>query len=332
VSEAYPGTLFITDWKDLDLAKLPGRRFCLSPRPDTAVPIVMQALEMWTARPYSTTVIVLIARDFGTKGLRSLLRQFDEVSPGKRYQRLIADGDECIWDTMLMVKSPKAPPKVGSKELRAAHDRLVLRRRQSEREERDWGNPADWDPGRGMRKGERYAQELWRMQGARGDCSEPEGADRAYELGLGAPGGPERSKVAAMRDDVRPRRTSAKPVDPVGEMLRLHRRLDELQSGADERNGNCLDELQALGLRGEGRHRPTRLEEETSRSHEKGNALRDRRLTGAKWARKCEVLRCGKCGHSDLSTELFACRYRDEGAVTRRHGRLPSSRGRPAVA
>ena len=127
-----------------------------------------------------------------------------------------------------------------------------------------------------------------------------------------------------MRGEVRPRRASARPVDPVGEMLRLHRRLDELQSEADERNGRCLDELQALGLRGEGRHRPTKPEAKADSSHEKGNALRGRRLTGAKWARKGEVLRCGKCGHSDLSTELFACRYRDEGAVTRRHGRLPS--------
>jgi hypothetical protein len=91
----------------------------------------MQALEMWTARPHSTAVIVLLARDFGTKGLRALLRQFDQVAPGKRcFQRLMADGIDCIWDTMMMVKQgPKPWPKFGSVELNAEHARLVQLRK-----------------------------------------------------------------------------------------------------------------------------------------------------------------------------------------------------------
>jgi hypothetical protein len=36
------------------------------------------------------------------------------------------------------------------------------------------------------------------------------------------------------------------------------------------------------------------------------------------------VLKCRECGHSDLWTEMFACRYRQQGADTKRYGRLPA--------
>jgi hypothetical protein len=332
VGAAYPNAVFITDWVDLELARLPGITFCLSPRPDTAVPIVMQALEMWTARPHSTTVIVLLARDFGTKGLRALLRQFDQVAPGKRFQRLVADGEDCIWDTMMMVKGPKPCPKFGSVELNAEHARLVQLRKTERgtkvpegRRQRDSGVPSCAHGGLcELESGQRHVVKTLSRSGARGDGDEPEGAGRAYALGLGTR--VEGRGLHTMRVGVRarPRRRRTRPRDIEQEMAALNRDLDELQRHEDERHGDNLNALHALGLRGEGRRKEATMEAREGAKDAKGNALRGRRLTGAKWARKGEVLKCRECGHTDLWTEMFACRYRQQGADTKRFGRPPS--------
>ena len=98
----------------------------------------------------------------------------------------------------------------------------------------------------------------------------------------------------------------------------------QLQHQEDERHGDNLGALHALGLRGEGRRKEAPTEAHEGTKGARGNALRGRRLTGAKWARKGEVLKCWECGHTYLWTEMFACRYRQQGTDTKKCGRLPS--------
>jgi hypothetical protein len=65
-------------------------------------------------------------------------------------------------------------------------------------------------------------------------------------------------------------------------MADLNRDLDELQRREDERHGDNLDALHALGLLGEGRRKETPSEEHADAKCVRGDALRGRRLTGAR--------------------------------------------------
>jgi hypothetical protein len=131
VVAAHPDVIFINERDDIDWVGLAGHTFCFSPHPESLVPIAMRALDVWSTRPYSTTAIMLVARDFGTWGLRPIMRQFDQVQPGVRYQRVEAEGDDCIWDTMWLTKGPLKRAPVGNKEITQRHRELLAVRREA---------------------------------------------------------------------------------------------------------------------------------------------------------------------------------------------------------
>jgi hypothetical protein len=103
VQTHYLDVVFVKEWVQLLDWSLRGKTLCFCrPRPDALLPIAMTALKIWTARPWSTRVIMLVARDFNTPNLRPILRQFDVV-PGdtrakRRYHRLLSSGDRAVWD------------------------------------------------------------------------------------------------------------------------------------------------------------------------------------------------------------------------------------------
>jgi hypothetical protein len=326
VQDAYPEVLFVTDWVDLDFQTLAGKTFCFSPRPDALIPIAMLALEMWTARPASTTVIMLVARDFGTKGLRQIMRQFDEVEPTKRYHRLLATGEGCVWDTMLMVKGPRRPPKVGSREVNREHARLVRDKKEGAAS-KQWPEReiAAYYPGPRRVGGRSECKcRAWCFHspkcepGTRGTGdSEPIGAAVAYAMGLGTPDQPtgRPAQVTRLEDE-----KEEEEEEVMYDMLSC---LDDLHEREDTRNAELLEELAGLGVRGE-RSVQVRTYSSGVRGQGMKSSLRGRRLTGRKGARGGPRLKCRTCGSYDVGTDMFACRFRDVGADTARFGRLPA--------
>jgi hypothetical protein len=67
----------------------------------------------------------VVARDFGTPPLRAIIRQFDRQADGRRFQRLKASEADCVWDTLMAVKSPLAPSRIHSTDIRKEHTRLM---------------------------------------------------------------------------------------------------------------------------------------------------------------------------------------------------------------
>jgi hypothetical protein len=199
VAERFAKVTFIDDWSQLSFEKLPGTTFCFCVPPESLLPIAMRALEMWTARPSSTRVIMMVARDFGTPPLRAIIRQFDRQADGRRFQRLKASEADCVWDTLMAVKSPLAPSRVHSADIRREHTRLMAER--GEHREQSNGYSEDLVHGtsglqlEGSRPSLRaQLDSLKRNKGRADTCirstsgdapSSPQGAEKAYELGLG---------------------------------------------------------------------------------------------------------------------------------------------------
>lgn len=327
VLKEHPGVIFLGEHDDIDWVGLAGHTFCFSPHPESLVPIAMRALDVWSTRPYSTTMIMLVARDFGTWGLRPIMRQFDQVKTGVRFRRIEAAGANCIWDTMWMTKGPLKRAPIGNKEIAQRHRELSA-----------------------VRKAERLEKEARTPTRGPGD---PIGADRAFELGLGEASGPERRVLPHAHFEPGPRH---KLYDLNAPLNREERRL---VAGADarlahtiEENELILNEMAALGLRGE-RIRPTHVFQGYPAAQREWTSLRGRVLTGSRQARcRDEHGTCVCCGDRGILTELFACAFRETGAVTKEYGQLaacgeilcavclehcvpvkahPSREGRPAV-
>jgi hypothetical protein len=140
VSRTHPEVVFVGDDDGMEWSELNGRTFCFCAYPETLVPSAMRALDIWTSRPWSTTIIMLVARDFGTPGIRPILRQFDEVAPGQRFRRILGEGGRCIWDTLMAVKGPLAGPKVSSSNVAERHRELMAIASLTPKQGRSRGN------------------------------------------------------------------------------------------------------------------------------------------------------------------------------------------------
>ena len=326
VLDLYPNARFVEDGEGIEWASLSGTTFCFYAYPESLMPTAMRALDVWTSRPMSTTVIMLVVRDFGTPGLRPILRQFDTISPGKRYRRLEGSEDHCVWDTLLAVKSPRPPPAVSSRQVAARHRELMSVMAGSIED----GGSQTKSQKRRQRRGKEGSTTAGVMSveplpaTAGGD---PIGADVALALGLGSgqrdPGwGGIRERTPSVKYETLPNES----LEARASRMRQEREFTAEEVRLVETNEYVLEVLNRYGVYGEHiRRRREAVVPYVGRMMGEGNALRGRRLTGARSAQmRAGSVQCVKCHCHEMVTEAFACVFRNKGAESDRFGTLPA--------
>jgi hypothetical protein len=320
--------VFVDGWSQLDFKTLPGTTFALCVPPEALLPLAMRALEMWTARPCCTRVILFVARDFGTPQLRSVLRQFDLVEGGQRFRRLPALTHDCVWETLMAIKSPWAPPPIHSRDVRAEYERLraenvsVARGSCVGQSRRAPHRTATPDLNRFLKRISRGAISTGEDRTTRGEPSSPQGANKAYSLGLGVT----KPQPATTRERIKGRSRSVepapRPMSPgtAAVVARIHA-MNAAQTTQRQEAYEYMKRLEDVWAA------PKQCGDEPVAKWRApsadGNTLRGRKLTGGKKARKeRRQVQCNACGASDQATEMFACRFNAKGPTTNRHGSM----------